>query len=139
MIYRDSHLSGGVDTDGKWLLKITYPTYAPVPSASTLNDIFRQGERALEEAAGTLSTSLSKSDFGTLKDKVSVLADPLMNAADAGMGLKKAAGGVNVSLVIGAGPAPGKLPEGVPRGVEPPEGTLQKGFYGGLTITYVHY
>jgi len=41
-----------------------------------------------------------------------------------------------VSVVIGAGPPPGKLPPEALRGEEPPASTKQ-GIYAGLTFTYV--
>ena len=133
MSYRDWHLSGSVDKDGKWELKLSYPTDAPIPLSSSLGDIFKQGEQALRES---LRTVRAMPDLGTIKDKVGVLVDPLKNAADAGKGIASAKTGVNVSVVIGAGPPPGKLPPEALRGEEPPASTKQ-GIYAGLTFTYV--
>lgn len=133
MAYRDWHLSGSVDKDGKWELALSYPTDAPIPSSASMGDIFRQGEQALRE---TLRIAQVMPSLDTIKNKVSVLADPLKNAADAGKGIASAKTGVNVSVFIGAGPPPGKLPPEALRGEEPPAST-KKGIHAGLTLTYV--
>jgi len=133
MSYRDWHLSGSVDKDGKWELHLSYPNDSPLPAGSSLEDIFKQGEKALRES---LKIAGAMPDLGTIKDKVGVLADPLKNAADAGRGIASAQKGVNVSVVIGSGPPPGKLPPEALRGVEPPASTKQ-GIYGGLSFTFV--
>jgi Domain of unknown function (DUF4157) len=133
MAYRDWHLSGSVDKDGKWELTLSYPTDAPIPSSSSMGDIFRQGEQALSESLKIVRVMPS---LDTIKNKVSVLVDPLKNAADAGKGIASAKTGVNVSVFIGAGPPPGKLPPEALRGDEPPAST-KKGIHAGLTLTYV--
>lgn len=132
--YRNWHLVGSVDREGKWEMRLSYPNDAPVPDFSMMGSIFSQGERALREALVTVKDPPS---LGRMKDKFGALAEPIKNAADAGKGVAKVQGGVNISLVLSTETEPGKLPESVLSGTPQPAGT-PKQVYGGLTVTFIY-
>lgn len=132
--YRDWHLSASVDTDGKWLLKLSYPNDSPAPNTAMLDAIFGQGERALREAVRIFKVGPGLDKAGELKDKVSTLATPLKNAADAAKGLSQIQSRVNVSVVLGAGPPPGRLPQSALEGK--PQPSTPAGLYGTLNLTF---
>jgi hypothetical protein len=132
--YRDWHLTGNVDLDGKWVMKLSYPNDTPIPAGGTIESMFTQGETALREAIKTAGgADLTK--FTELKDKMSTVAGPIKTAVDAGKGIKNLdQRRVNVSIAIGAGPAPGRLPPSALKGMPQPKGGV--GLYGGLNLNF---
>jgi hypothetical protein len=131
LAYRDWHLSGSVDTDGKWLLKLSYPNDSPIPAGGSLESIFGQGETALREAIKTAKAA-DPAKFTELKDKMSTLATPIKSAVDAGMGIKNFERRLNVSIAVGAGPAPGQLPASALQGQPQPKTPV--GLFAGFRI-----
>jgi hypothetical protein len=130
--YRDWHLAANMDTDGKWLLKLSYPNDSPV--MGSLDAVFGQGERALRETLRTFKVGPGPDHFTALKDRVSTLATPIKSAVDAAQGIAKIQPGLNVSVMVGAGPAPGKLPQSAVEGRKQPSTPF--GAYAGLQFTF---
>jgi hypothetical protein len=132
--YRDWHLTGNVDLDGKWVMKLSYPNDTPIPAGGTIESMFTQGETAMREAIKTVGAAdLNK--FTELKDKASTLAGPIKTAVDAGKGIKNLdQRRVNVSFAFGSGPAPGRLPPSALKGMPQPKGGVA--LYGGLNLNF---
>lgn len=133
LAYRDWHLSGSVDMDGKWLLKLSYPNDSPIPAGGSLESIFSQGETALREALKTAKEA-DPTKFTELKDKMSTLATPIKSAVDAGKGIKNFERRLNVSIAVGAGPAPGQLPQSALQGQPQPKTPV--GLFAGFRIDF---
>jgi hypothetical protein len=123
--YQNWFLHGTVDKDRKWSFSLSFPNDSPLPVLPWVNSIFREASVAVDgflDFAAAGPPDLTK--FDAIMTQLSPHIDRTKNAIDAVNGFRKAQTGLNVSLTVGSGPAPGAEPAAKPSGI----------FFGGTVV-----